>query len=306
MTSRAERVAALYDIHGNLPALEAVLRDIHDAGVDHIVVGGDVIPGPMPREALETLFELDVPVSFIHGNGEREVLARLAGIETGAVPERFREVIRWVGQQLPDRYVELLESWPPTLAVDVRGVGQVLFCHATPRDDNEIFTRLTPEDRLVPVFEPVRARVVVCGHTHMQFDRAIGTTRVVNAGSVGMPFGEPGAFRGTGRVLAHGGTRPRAAPDQLRHRGGGRARARYGVSTRARVRGGERPAVPGRGRDARGVRAGGAPIIGCCAGAWPQSRKSRAAVPSRHGLWSPARGALLLVAPTFVGCAGLT
>jgi predicted phosphodiesterase len=194
MTSRAERVAALYDIHGNLPALEAVLRDIHDAGVDHIVVGGDVIPGPMPREALETLFELDVPVSFIHGNGEREVLARLAGIETGAVPERFREVIRWVGQQLPDRYVELLESWPPTLAVDVRGVGQVLFCHATPRDDNEIFTRLTPEDRLVPVFEPVRARVVVCGHTHMQFDRAIGTTRVVNAGSVGMPFGEPGAY----------------------------------------------------------------------------------------------------------------
>jgi predicted phosphodiesterase len=69
----------------------------------------------------------------------------------------------------------------------------VLFCHATPRDDNEIFTRLTPEERLLPVFEKLDVSLVVCGHTHMQFDRRVGKTRVVNAGSVGMPFGEPGA-----------------------------------------------------------------------------------------------------------------
>jgi diadenosine tetraphosphatase ApaH/serine/threonine PP2A family protein phosphatase len=70
----------------------------------------------------------------------------------------------------------------------------VLFCHATPRSDTEIFTRLTPEDRLLPVFEGLDVPLVICGHTHMQFDRTIGRVRVVNAGSVGMPFGDPGAY----------------------------------------------------------------------------------------------------------------
>jgi len=69
----------------------------------------------------------------------------------------------------------------------------VIFCHGTPRDDNEIFTELTPDDRLLPIFEPLGVPLVVCGHTHMQFDRVVGKTRVVNAGSVGMPFGAPGA-----------------------------------------------------------------------------------------------------------------
>jgi predicted phosphodiesterase len=73
-------------------------------------------------------------------------------------------------------------------------LGQVLFCHSTPRSETEVFTRLTSEDRLLPIFEGLDARVVVCGHIHMQFDRMIGRTRVVNAGSVGMPFGEPGAY----------------------------------------------------------------------------------------------------------------
>lgn len=77
--------------------------------------------------------------------------------------------------------------------MSVIGLGDVLFCHATPRDPNEIFTRLTPESKLLPIFENLNASVVVCGHTHMQFDRMIGSVRVVNAGSVGMPFGRPGA-----------------------------------------------------------------------------------------------------------------
>jgi predicted phosphodiesterase len=188
------RVAALYDIHGNLPALEAVLRDVRQAVVDQIVVGGDVLPGPMPRETLTCLRDLGMPVRFIQGNGEREVLAQRAGVETGAIPERFREAMRWVAQELRPEDERLLSSWPPTARLQVPGLGEVLFCHATPRSDSEIFTRLTPEDRLVPLFEGHGAPVVVCGHTHMQFDRMIGRTRVVNAGSVGMPFGEPGAY----------------------------------------------------------------------------------------------------------------
>jgi putative phosphoesterase len=195
------RVAAIYDIHGNLPALEAVLQDIRRAEVDHVVVGGDVLPGPMPRETLTCLLDLDIPVQFIQGNGDREVIA-----PTGAVPEQFREVMRWNAEQLDPEHERLLAGWPATLRVEIPGLGDVLFCHATPRSDTEVFTRLTPEDCLFPVFEGLNVPLVICGHTHMQFDRTIGRVRVVNAGSVGMPFGEPGAdwlLLGPGVQLRH-------------------------------------------------------------------------------------------------------
>ena len=188
------RVAALYDIHGNLPALEAVLREVRQTNVDYIVVGGDVVSGPMPRETLACLLDLDVPVQFIQGNGEVEVLAQMAGVDTGNVPEQFRQVVRWIAQQLYPEHEQLLAGWPKTLSVRIGGLGEVLFCHATPRSDTEVFTRLTPEERLLPRFEGLNVPLVVCGHTHMQFDRTIGGIRVVNAGSVGMPYGAPGAY----------------------------------------------------------------------------------------------------------------
>ncbi len=188
------RVAAIYDIHGNLPALEAVLQDIRQAEVDRVVVGGDVVPGPMPRQALARLLDLDIPVQFIQGNGDRAVLEQMAGTETGSIPEQFREVIRHSAQQLDPEHERLLASWPKTFRVEIPGLGAVLFCHATPRNDTEIFTQVTPEDRLLPAFAGVNVPVVICGHTHMQFDRMIGKIRVVNAGSVGMPYGEAGAF----------------------------------------------------------------------------------------------------------------
>jgi putative phosphoesterase len=188
------RVAALYDIHGNLPALEAVLQDIRLAEVDQIVIGGDVFPGPMPSETLACLLNLDVPVQFIQGNGDREVLALMEGQETSAIPEQFREVMRWNAGQLGPGDQQLLASWPKTLHLEIDGVGEVMFCHATPRNDTEVFTRLTAEDSLLPIFAGLNFPLIICGHTHMQFDRTIGKVRVVNAGSVGMPFGEPGAY----------------------------------------------------------------------------------------------------------------
>lgn len=190
----AMRVAAIYDIHGNLPALEAVLQDIAQAEVDLVVVGGDVVAGPMPRETLACLLNFAIPVEFIQGNADREVVAQMAGTDAGAVPEHVREIVRWVAQQLYPDHARLLASWPSTFGVEIGGLGQVLFCHATPRSDTEVFTRLTPGERLAPVFEGLNAPLVICGHTHMQFDRTIGRTRVVNAGSVGMPYGEPGAY----------------------------------------------------------------------------------------------------------------
>jgi putative phosphoesterase len=188
------RVAALYDIHGNLPALEAVLAEIQEAKVDRIVVGGDVVPGPMPRETLHHLLQLDVPVEFIHGNGDRETLAALRGEVSSAVPEQFREVLHWSAKQLDGEDIKLVASWPLTLRMKIDPLGEVLFCHATPRNDTEIFSAATVVSKLLPIFEGLNAPVVVCGHTHMQFDRMVGKTRIVNAGSVGMPFGEPGAY----------------------------------------------------------------------------------------------------------------
>jgi predicted phosphodiesterase len=187
------RVAAIYDIHGNLPALEAVLQEVRDEKVDHILVGGDVLPGPMPRETLERLRNLDVPAHFIYGNGEVAVLQQMAGNEPSAVPQAFRPVIHWNAEQLDPAHQQWLSTWPKTVTLEIAGLGSVLFCHATPQNENDIFTRLTPEDRLLPVFEGLTPATVVCGHTHMQFDRKIGHTRILNAGSVGMPFAKPGA-----------------------------------------------------------------------------------------------------------------
>ena len=213
------RVAAIYDIHGNLPALEAVLGQVSAAKVDQVVIGGDVFPGPMPRESLRRLLALDIPVRFIRGNGDREVLARMRGEETGTVPEQFREVIRWVAAELSVEDEARIAAWPETLRLDIPELGRVLFCHATPRNDTEIFTRLTPEEPLLPVFGAVGEQVVVCGHTHMQFDRMVGSMRVVNAGSTGMPFGEPGAYwllLGPGVQLQRTPYDLEAAADQIR------------------------------------------------------------------------------------------
>jgi len=199
------RVAALYDIHGNLPALEAVLEAVRQANVDQIVVGGDVVPGPMPRETLRRLLALDLPVHFVHGNGERALLALLAaphesavtywGTTSGApLPEQYRPAYRWTAQQLQPDEQSMIARWPKTLQLEIDGLGVVLFCHATPRSETELFTRVTPAERLVPLLDGLGVSVVVCGHTHMQFDRQVGRTRVVNAGSVGEPYGAPGAY----------------------------------------------------------------------------------------------------------------
>lgn len=188
------RVAALYDIHGNVPALEAVLHELRQADVDQIVVGGDVLPGPMQQEALEILQQLDRPAQFILGNCEVSALALLDGMDPSRLPQQARESMQWAAQHLDPDDARRIREWPKTLRLDIPGIGVVLFCHGTPRDENEIFTRLTPAERLAPIFTGLGARLVVCGHTHMQFDRMVGDVRVVNSGSVGMPFGEPGAY----------------------------------------------------------------------------------------------------------------
>ncbi|MGH9238458.1 MAG: metallophosphoesterase family protein [Vicinamibacterales bacterium] len=197
------RIAALYDIHANLPALDAVLAELRRERVDEIIVGGDVLPGPMPCETLALLSSLQAPVKFIHGNGELAVLAQIEAADPSSVtywgttsgnppPESVKETFRWTAAQISSGCGPLLR-WPRTYRRTIDGIGEVLFCHATPHSETDCFTRLTREDALAPVFNTVDAALVVCGHTHMQFDRVVAGVRVVNAGSVGMPFGKPGA-----------------------------------------------------------------------------------------------------------------
>lgn len=188
------RIAALYDIHGNLPALEAVLHEVTLAAVDAVVVGGDVLPGPLPRECLELLDSTGIPTEYIHGNGESAALEALSGSALEKIPEAFREGIRWSAGQLTADQRAAIAAWPLTVHLDATDLGDVLFCHATPRNDTEIFTRLSPDERVATMFAGVTSRVSVCGHTHMQFDRTAGPVRVVNAGSVGMPFADAGAY----------------------------------------------------------------------------------------------------------------
>jgi len=186
------RVAVLNDIHGNLPALEAVLDEVRGAQIDRIVVGGDVFPGPLSHVVLRTLVTCGIPVDFIYGNGEVAILDELAG-RAPRVPEAYRPAIRWNGEQLEPQEVRAIAEWPMTRRLQVPPLGDVLFCHATPRNENDVFTVNTPEDRLASIFDAVNSALVVCGHTHLVMDRTIGRTRVVNPGSVGMPFGPAGA-----------------------------------------------------------------------------------------------------------------
>lgn len=185
------KVAALYDIHGNAPALEAVLAEPDVAAADVVVVGGDALAGPMPAETLELLEGLGERVRWLRGNAEREVLERRdADPGEGDIWER-RDT--WVAAQLTADQLARVAHWPATVEVDVDGLGPTRFCHATPRDDSEIFTAVTPAGDVEPMLVAAEP-TVVCGHTHVQFDRPVGERRVVNAGSVGMPYeDEPGA-----------------------------------------------------------------------------------------------------------------
>jgi predicted phosphodiesterase len=214
-------IAVLNDIHGNLPALEAVLADVRCAGVDRIVVGGDVFPGPMAHLVLRELMTCGMGVDFIYGNGDVTILDEVAG-RIPRLPEPYRPSVRWNAAQLEPEEIRALAEWPFTLRVNVPPLGEVLFCHASPRNENEIFTALTPEGRLLSVFAAVREPVVVCGHTHLVMDRMIGRTRVVNPGSVGMPFGPAGAdwmILGPGIEFRHTNYDLQRAADRVRASG---------------------------------------------------------------------------------------
>ncbi|HET7419742.1 MAG TPA: metallophosphoesterase family protein [Candidatus Dormibacteraeota bacterium] len=185
------RLAVISDVHGNLPALEAVLAEIRREKPDLIVSCGDVASGPMPAETIELLMTLR-DVRFVRGNADDGLIDEFDGKPPAPLPGPFAD---WCARQITREQRDFLASFDDTVAIDsVDGVGRVLFCHATPKNNTDIFTVETPADGVRRLFGEVDANLVVCGHTHMQFDRMIDGLRVVNSGSVGMPYGEPGAY----------------------------------------------------------------------------------------------------------------
>jgi predicted phosphodiesterase len=193
----ASSVAVLSDIHGVLPVLEAVLAEPDVRSADLVVVTGDHAAGPMPVETLEALVSLGERCVLVRGNADRE----LVEVARGGVSEHPES--QWAGAQLRPDQVDLLAALPHPVTVAVDGFGPVVFCHGSPRDDDEVVLVDTRLERWAEVFAdlPDSVRTVVCGHTHMPFARLVDRRLVVNPGSVGMPYGRAG---GAWALLRHG------------------------------------------------------------------------------------------------------
>jgi putative phosphoesterase len=181
-----DRVAVLSDVHGVLPALTAVLAEPDVRTAELIVLTGDIAAGPQPVRTLDLLLSLGDRVVWVGGNCERELVTAARG---NAVPE---PISAWAGAQLRAEHVELLDGLPKTVKLDVRGLGEVLFCHATPRDDEEFVLVDSPLDRWAEVLDGA-PDTIVCGHTHMPYVRLADRRTIVNPGSIGMPYGTTGA-----------------------------------------------------------------------------------------------------------------
>jgi predicted phosphodiesterase len=181
------RVLALYDIHGNIDALDAVLADPRAANPDIVVVGGDAVPGPFARATLARLEALTTPIRWIRGNGEREV-AEAVGGPAPADDGLAGRTAAITAAEIGDARALSLGELPLTVELD-----GVLYCHASPRRDDEMLTRLSSPERWTDALGAVDDALVVAGHTHQQDDRVVGDLRFVNAGSVGLPYEGNGA-----------------------------------------------------------------------------------------------------------------
>ena len=185
------RIAVLCDLHGNLPALQAVLAEVEKAGVDLVVFGGDVAAGPMPVETIEALAAFSGPARFVRGNADRLMVESFDG-----VPKSGEGLDSWPASMLNRTHRDFLSSFEPVVEIVIDGLGSVVCCHAgLDSDELPIITPATPDDVIAEALTAAHGRLVVAGHTHMQFDRRVAGGRMVNAGSVGKPYADqPGAY----------------------------------------------------------------------------------------------------------------
>jgi predicted phosphodiesterase len=191
------RIAALSDVHGNLPALRAVLADVAREQVDAIVFGGDVAAGPLPAATIDELIALGDRAQFVRGNADWDIVeaydeARLDLEAEEGPPGRTGA---FCASRIARRQRDFLAGFDDTVVVEIDGLGPTLFCHGSPRSDTEIITTATSDERLRSILDGVEQSVIVTGHTHRQFDRRLDRWRIVNTGAVGMPYeGHRGAY----------------------------------------------------------------------------------------------------------------
>ncbi len=195
------RIAGLFDIHGNLPALAAVLEELAEERVDVVVVGGDTAWGPLTGECIDLLVPLPYELHWVMGNCDREVLAASDGLAGAS------DMTTFTAERLTDQQLDALRQSNTTVRLEDGEGSELLFCHGSPRADTDFVTRVSPVSRVLPMLGGV-TDVVVGGHTHQQFDRVFDGHRFLNAGSVGLPCetlydvdGALNALRATGFPL---------------------------------------------------------------------------------------------------------
>lgn len=188
------RLALISDLHGNVLALEAVLAELNDAGIERIVCLGDVASGPQPRETIERLRELDCPV--VLGNWDTWLLEGVPELPGEAGP-KLRDQGNWSAAQLREPERNFLRSLEPRVEVSLDGAS-IVCVHGSPRSSMEEIRHSTPDAELDEMLSEERSLVLTAGHTHIQLIRRHDSTLIVNPGSVGLPFdGRPwnGAVR---------------------------------------------------------------------------------------------------------------
>jgi putative phosphoesterase len=192
------KVAVLSDVHGNIPALDAVLAEPDVVDADLVVFCGDLTWGPEPQRTFERIAALGDRAVCVRGNADRCAVEVSAGSRAPDSPRAS-----WIPAQHSAEAVAFLAGLPFSAVVEVAVLGPVLFCHGSPRSDHELVTPGTPAGRFADLASGVDARTLVTGHTHLQFDRRVAGRRSVNPGSVGLPFhdGDPGTAYGA--LLGH-------------------------------------------------------------------------------------------------------
>ena len=170
------RVAALADVHGNAPALRAVLAEVRAAEVDAVVFCGDLTWGPLPKETLALVRALELPAHFVRGNADRAL--GVAGGDRG----------EWLAGQHDEEAMRFVNGFVEHVVLDVDGLGAIRFVHGSPRSDEECVTPQTPPERVRELMTDVPERVVVTAHVHVSYDREVDGVRLIGPGSVGRPY----------------------------------------------------------------------------------------------------------------------
>lgn len=187
------RIAVISDVHANVPALRAVLAEIESAEPDALVSCGDLLAGPLPGQTIELLRGLSIPVHCVRGNGDRAMAEVFDGAGDPATAHED-DLSTWAGRHLTREERSYLSTFCATLTLEADGLGPVLFCHGSPRRDDEVILRTSSSQHVAAALADVDEHTVICGHTHMQFDFRTDRHRLVNVGSVGMAYGQPGAY----------------------------------------------------------------------------------------------------------------